>query len=55
MIMWFKAVTLLNRVERVILIPGVLFSGLFGLLINNTTARSFLGNTWKQRKFGAAV
>jgi len=45
-----KALRLFQRVERGLLIVGVLFfMAYFGLLIGNTTLSTFLRNTWAQR------
>lgn len=44
-----KALRLFDRVERVILIAGVLFFLVyFGLLLGNTTLATFLRNLWKR-------
>jgi hypothetical protein len=52
-----KALRLLGRVERVMLIAGVLFFlAYFALLLGNTTLAVFLRETWEQRsKSGEAV
>ena len=52
-----KALKLLYRAERAILIVGVLFFlAYFGLLISNTTLPTFLRKMWKQRyKLGEYV
>jgi hypothetical protein len=49
-----KALKLLQRAERVLLVGSLFFFlTYFGLLINNTSLSAFLRNTWMQRrKFG---
>lgn len=52
-----KAVKLFNRLERGLLLAGLLFFlASFGLLISNTTLATFLHKTWAQRyKLGGLV
>jgi len=46
-----KALRLILRVERGLLLAGVLFfTAYFGLLVSNTTLSAFLRNTWKERR-----